>query len=130
VTAPITWNPTAKEALRRLDGRLFATVTETAAILRYDARTVRKAIEAGEIPAVRAGSTYLPAGLGGIRASPVLCGQVGTVDKPQPAALVAARQRLLGVLKAGKQLLAGEVVGVAHSGSPVAASTSGSVDSG
>jgi excisionase family DNA binding protein len=58
VTAPITWNPTAEEALRRLDGRLFATVTETAAILRYDARTVRKAIEAGEIPAVRAGSTY------------------------------------------------------------------------
>ena len=58
MTAPTTWNPTAEEALRRLDGRLFATVTEAAAILRYDARTVRKAIEAGEIPAVRAGSTY------------------------------------------------------------------------
>lgn len=42
----------------RLTGRLFATVPEAAAILRYDVRTVRRAIAAGEIPAVRAGSTY------------------------------------------------------------------------
>lgn len=58
MTAPITWTPSSEAALARLDGRLFATVTEVAAILRYDARTVRKAIEAGEIPALRAGSTY------------------------------------------------------------------------
>ncbi len=41
-----------------LAGRNFATVPETAAILRYDTRTVRRAIEAGDIPAVRAGATY------------------------------------------------------------------------
>jgi excisionase family DNA binding protein len=58
MTAPITWTPDAEAALRRLGTRLFATTTETAAILRYDARTVRRAIEAGEIPAVRAGSTW------------------------------------------------------------------------
>jgi excisionase family DNA binding protein len=58
MTKPITWSPTAKEALERLRGRLFASTTEAAALLGYDARTVRKAIEAGEIPAVRAGSTY------------------------------------------------------------------------
>jgi excisionase family DNA binding protein len=40
-----------------LDG-LFADVPETAAVLRYDARTVRRAIEAGEIPAVRAGERW------------------------------------------------------------------------
>ena len=39
-------------------GRLFATVPEAAAILRYDVRTVRRAIAAGEIPAVRVGATY------------------------------------------------------------------------
>jgi excisionase family DNA binding protein len=42
----------------RLAGRLFATVPEAAEILCYDVRTVRRAIAAGEIPAVRAGSTY------------------------------------------------------------------------
>lgn len=41
-----------------LAGRLFATVPEAAAILRYDVRTVRRAIAAGEIPAVRVGATY------------------------------------------------------------------------
>jgi excisionase family DNA binding protein len=40
-----------------LDG-LFADVPETAAVLRYDARTVRRAIEAGKIPAVRAGERW------------------------------------------------------------------------
>jgi excisionase family DNA binding protein len=39
-------------------GRLFATVPEAAAILRYDVRTVRRGIAAGEIPATKAGSTY------------------------------------------------------------------------
>lgn len=58
MTKPITWSPSARAALERLDGKLFATTTETAAVLRYDARTLRKAIEAGEVPAVRAGSTY------------------------------------------------------------------------
>jgi len=41
-----------------LDGKLFADVPETAQILRYDQRTVRRAIEAGEIPAVRAGGRW------------------------------------------------------------------------
>jgi excisionase family DNA binding protein len=41
-----------------LDGKLFADVPETAEILRYDPRTVRRAIEAGEIPAVRAGGRW------------------------------------------------------------------------
>jgi excisionase family DNA binding protein len=54
---PVTWTPSAAEALKRLEGRLFATTTETAAILRYDTRTLRKAIDAGEIPSVRVGAT-------------------------------------------------------------------------
>lgn len=58
MTAPVTWTPSAEAALKRLKGRLFASVTEAAALLRYDARTLRKAIAAGEVPAVRAGSTY------------------------------------------------------------------------
>ncbi len=58
MTKPVTWDSSAREALERLEGRLFATTTETGAVLRYDTRTLRKAIEAGEIPAVRAGSTY------------------------------------------------------------------------
>ena len=41
-----------------LAGRVFATVPEAAAILRYDVRTVRRAIAAGEIPATKVGSTY------------------------------------------------------------------------
>lgn len=56
--APRTWVPTAAEALKRIDGKLFATTTEAAAILGYDPRTLRKAIEAGEIPAVRGGNAY------------------------------------------------------------------------
>lgn len=60
MTAPITWTPAAKSALRRLDGRLFATVTEASAILGYDkqGRSVRRAIEAGDIPGVKAGATW------------------------------------------------------------------------
>ena len=41
-----------------LAGRLFATVPEAAAILRYDVRTVRRGIASGEIPAIRVGATY------------------------------------------------------------------------
>ena len=44
--------------LEDLAGCLFATVPEAAAILRYDVRTVRRAIADGDIPAVRAGVTY------------------------------------------------------------------------
>lgn len=70
---PTTWSPTAEEALSRIRGRLFATVTEVAAIFNYDPRTVRKAIDAGEIPSVKAGATrrvptawiFEQAGLGG-----------------------------------------------------------------
>lgn len=58
MTKPITWSTSAKAALERLDGKLFATTTECAAVLRYDARTLRKAIEAGDVPAIKAGSTY------------------------------------------------------------------------
>jgi excisionase family DNA binding protein len=57
MTAPVTWSPDAEAALDRLKGRLFATTTEVAAILGYDPRTIRRAIEAGEIPSVQAGST-------------------------------------------------------------------------
>ena len=41
-----------------LAGQAFATVSEAAAILRYDVRTVRRGIAAGEIPAMKVGSTY------------------------------------------------------------------------
>ena len=58
MTKPITWNPDASEALGRLDGKLFATTSEAGAVLRYDHRTVRKAIEAGQIPAIKYGSTW------------------------------------------------------------------------
>src|SRR5437016_2683138 len=54
-------------------GRLFATAPETAAVLRADERTVRRALEAGQIPGFRCGATWrIPvawlreqAGLGG-----------------------------------------------------------------
>lgn len=58
MTKPITWSPSAQAALERLKGKLFATTTETGAVLRYDHRTVRAAIEEGQIPAVRVGSTW------------------------------------------------------------------------
>lgn len=47
----------AHDAWQRLGGRLFATTTEVAAILGYDHRTIRKAIDAGEIPSIRLGAT-------------------------------------------------------------------------
>jgi excisionase family DNA binding protein len=58
MTKPITWNPSAPAALDRLEEKLFATTTEAGAVLRADQRTIRKAIEAGEIPAVKVGSTW------------------------------------------------------------------------
>jgi excisionase family DNA binding protein len=50
--------PRSQAATAVLDGKLFADVPETAAVLRYDQRTVRRAIEAGDIPAVRAGGRW------------------------------------------------------------------------
>jgi excisionase family DNA binding protein len=58
MTKPTTWSPSAQEALARLNGKLFATTTEAGAVLRYNHRTVRAAIAAGQIPAVRVGSTW------------------------------------------------------------------------
>lgn len=55
---PVTWTPTAQDALDRIRTKLFATTTEAAAVLNYDRRTVLKGIESGEIPSVRVGSCY------------------------------------------------------------------------
>ena len=41
-----------------LNGRLFASVPEVASLLRRDERTIRRGIEAGTIPATRAGATW------------------------------------------------------------------------
>jgi excisionase family DNA binding protein len=49
---------TAQAVLNRLDGRLFATLAEGAEILSYHPRTLRRGIEAGDIPGVKAGVTY------------------------------------------------------------------------
>lgn len=46
-----------ESALKRLDGKLFANLSEASRALRYDRRTIQKAIDAGEIPAVKVGST-------------------------------------------------------------------------
>ena len=44
-----------------LEGRLFLTVTELAALMQLDPRTVRRGIEAGSIPSIRVGrSTRIP----------------------------------------------------------------------
>ena len=58
MTAPVTWRPSAREALDRIQTKLFATSTEAAVILDIDRRTLRSAIERGEIPATRAGATW------------------------------------------------------------------------
>jgi excisionase family DNA binding protein len=41
-----------------LSGKLFASVTEVASVLGYDKRTVRRALEAGEIPGVKPGHAW------------------------------------------------------------------------
>ena len=48
-----------RESLASLDGRMFATVPEAAAILRSDPRSVRRAIAAGDIPAIPVGPRKL-----------------------------------------------------------------------
>jgi len=44
--------------LADLEDRDFATVSEYAAVMRCDPRTVTAAIKAGEIPAVKVGAAY------------------------------------------------------------------------
>jgi len=55
---------TAARTLRTqadLEGRLFVTVTELAALMQLDPRTVRRGIEDGSIPSIRVGrSTRIP----------------------------------------------------------------------
>jgi excisionase family DNA binding protein len=58
MTAPATWRPSAREALDRIKTKLFADTTEAAAILDLDPRTLRAALERGEIPGTRAGNTW------------------------------------------------------------------------
>jgi len=60
MTVSRSWSPDSRAVLERLRDRLFATATEVSVVLSYDkaGRTVRKAIEAGEIPAIRAGGTW------------------------------------------------------------------------
>ena len=41
-----------------LDGQLFASVPEVAALLRNDQQTIRDAIKRGDIPAVRTGQRW------------------------------------------------------------------------
>lgn len=48
-----------REMFDRLEHHLFASVPEAAVILRSDKRSVRRAIAAGEIPAVRIGARSL-----------------------------------------------------------------------
>lgn len=58
MTKPITWTPDAQGALERISGRLFCTTTEAAAVLDIDARTLRSALDRGDVPGVRTGSTW------------------------------------------------------------------------
>jgi excisionase family DNA binding protein len=46
-----------KELAEAIRGKLFMTVPEVADLARIDQRTLRRAIEAGGIPAVRLGNT-------------------------------------------------------------------------
>jgi excisionase family DNA binding protein len=58
VTKPVTWSPDAETGLQRIKGRLFANTTEAAAILGVDPRTLRSALERGEVPGTRTGTTW------------------------------------------------------------------------
>lgn len=49
----------ASDVLAALEGKLFATVPETAVVLRSDVRSVRRSIAAGEIPAQPVGPRKL-----------------------------------------------------------------------
>jgi excisionase family DNA binding protein len=47
-----------RRVLADLNGKLFATVPETSVVFRSDERAIRRAIEAGEIPATRTGRVW------------------------------------------------------------------------
>ena len=49
----------AREVLADLEGKLFATVPETAVVLRSDVRSIRRSIAAGDIPAQPVGPRKL-----------------------------------------------------------------------
>jgi hypothetical protein len=49
----------ARDVLAELEGKLFATVPETAVVLRSDVRSVRRSIAAGDIPAQPVGPRKL-----------------------------------------------------------------------
>lgn len=49
----------ARNVLAELEGKLFATVPEAAAVLRSDVRSVRRSIAAGDIPAQPVGPRKL-----------------------------------------------------------------------
>ena len=55
----VTWSAEARDVLAKLDGQLFASVPEAAAVLRSDPRSVRRSIAAGDIPAVPVGPRKL-----------------------------------------------------------------------
>lgn len=65
---------------RDLDGRLVASITDVAALLETDPRTVLRGIEAGDIPAVKVGRVWrIPV--------PKLKAMLGLADEPTtPAA--------------------------------------------
>ena len=48
-----------QDVLADLQGKLFATVPEAAVVLRSDVRSVRRAIAAGDIPAIPVGPRKL-----------------------------------------------------------------------
>lgn len=49
----------ARDVLADLEGKLFATVPEAAAVLRSDVRSVRRSIAAGDIPGIPVGPRKL-----------------------------------------------------------------------
>jgi hypothetical protein len=49
----------ARDVLAELEGSLFASVPQAAAVLRSDPRSVRRSIAAGDIPATRVGPRSL-----------------------------------------------------------------------
>jgi excisionase family DNA binding protein len=54
---PRTWDHrNCQAALDRIEGKLFASTVEAAAILGADVKTVIKAVDAGTIPATRLGA--------------------------------------------------------------------------
>lgn len=49
----------AREVLAKLEGKLFASVPEAAVVLRSDPRSVRRSIDAGDIPSIPVGPRKL-----------------------------------------------------------------------